>query len=249
MQFDITLHPILEKAIMLAYENLIQDAHHNLLLKYRIPIYNALKVEDGINTIKIRGWLAVLSAKLVLPVWEKEKPEDTFSRTFIEQAEKFLLSRKTSDEFVENINPNSLAAGGLYVDLDVSMEALYAAEAALLALTEAQGISLYKEVTSIKHLQKLETEIEQGFPDEMLQGKYVDCASMAVCAYSGISFDWDTIAENIFDFIQDDKKMLEHINTTFHPNFDPAKRLEFWQWWLTEAIPQAWELAHQSSSQ
>jgi Immunity protein Imm5 len=26
--------------------------------------------------------------------------------------------------------------------------------------------------------------------------------------------------------------------------FDPEKRLEFWTWWLTEAIPQAWELAH-----
>ncbi len=26
------------------------------------------------------------------------------------------------------------------------------------------------------------------------------------------------------------------------------KNLEFWEWWLTEAIPQAWELAQQSSS-
>jgi hypothetical protein len=30
--------------------------------------------------------------------------------------------------------------------------------------------------------------------------------------------------------------------------FDFQKRLEFWQWWLTEAIPQAWELAQQSFS-
>lgn len=28
--------------------------------------------------------------------------------------------------------------------------------------------------------------------------------------------------------------------------FDAKKRLEFWEWWLTEAIPQAWELAKQS---
>jgi hypothetical protein len=28
---------------------------------------------------------------------------------------------------------------------------------------------------------------------------------------------------------------------------DLNKRLDFWQWWLTEAIPQAWELGHQSS--
>jgi hypothetical protein len=26
------------------------------------------------------------------------------------------------------------------------------------------------------------------------------------------------------------------------------KRLEFWEWWLTEAIPEAWELAQQSTS-
>jgi hypothetical protein len=24
---------------------------------------------------------------------------------------------------------------------------------------------------------------------------------------------------------------------------DPQKELEFWEWWLTEAIPKAWELA------
>lgn len=30
--------------------------------------------------------------------------------------------------------------------------------------------------------------------------------------------------------------------------FDPTKRLEFWQWWLTEAIPQAWEMANQTFS-
>jgi hypothetical protein len=26
---------------------------------------------------------------------------------------------------------------------------------------------------------------------------------------------------------------------------DNQKKLEFWQWWLTEAIPQAWEMANQ----
>ncbi len=30
--------------------------------------------------------------------------------------------------------------------------------------------------------------------------------------------------------------------------FDPIKRLEFWEWWLTEAIPQAWEMAEQTYS-
>jgi len=31
--------------------------------------------------------------------------------------------------------------------------------------------------------------------------------------------------------------------------FDLEKRLEFWLWWLSEAIPQAWELAHTSENQ
>lgn len=30
--------------------------------------------------------------------------------------------------------------------------------------------------------------------------------------------------------------------------FDPQKCLEFWEWWLTEAIPQAWELAQQTNT-
>jgi hypothetical protein len=28
--------------------------------------------------------------------------------------------------------------------------------------------------------------------------------------------------------------------------FDDRKRLEFWEWWLTEAIPQAWDLGQDS---
>ncbi|MBN9390848.1 MAG: hypothetical protein J0I20_22655 [Chloroflexi bacterium] len=98
-------------------------------------------------------------------------------------------------------------------------------------------------------VQLIEDDILQGYPDEMFIGLFVDCASMAVCAYSGISFDWDIVDDEVNEGINDFQKVLNLVNTTFAPEFIPEKRLEFWKWWLKEAIPQAWELAQQSSNQ
>jgi hypothetical protein len=30
---------------------------------------------------------------------------------------------------------------------------------------------------------------------------------------------------------------------------DPAKRLEFWEWWLSEAVPQAWDSVPEQGNQ
>lgn len=57
--------------------------------------------------------------------------------------------------------------------------------------------------------------------DDIISYHRVDFASEAVKAYTCVSDD----------------------STTY---FDPAKRVEFWKWWLTEAIPQAWQLAQTS---
>jgi hypothetical protein len=42
------------------------------------------------------------------------------------------------------------------------------------------------------------------------------------------------------------KKYPPYIKQYKPLSIDTQKRLEFWEWWLTEAIPQAWELAHKS---
>jgi hypothetical protein len=55
--------------------------------------------------------------------------------------------------------------------------------------------------------------------NDILFNDYGDYANSAVKAYT-------------FDY-----KLGEY-------EFNFKKRLEFWEWWLTEAIPQAWELAH-----
>jgi len=239
-----TLPSDVEQAIEKAYHEMLKDVHHNLHLKQRLYIYKAITVTAGFKAKKIRGWLALLTAKLVLPIWEKEKPDDKLPRTLLQVAENFLLNNISLEEIDKDYNLKSIVAGGLYVNWDISTEADYSLDAIVTALAEILGIVLNSEQTQ----RQIEWEIEQGFPDEMMIRLYVDTALVTVCAYSGISFDWDALNIKQLNAISDSEEIIAYVKTSFNPNFNPTKRLEFWEWWLTKAIPQAWELAQQSTS-
>jgi hypothetical protein len=66
----------------------------------------------------------------------------------------------------------------------------------------------------------------------------------------GIGIDFASIAMASYSFKESEKTdLIDKRQINDLENFDPQKRLEFWEWWLTEAIPQAWELAQQSTNQ
>ena len=48
------------------------------------------------------------------------------------------------------------------------------------------------------------------------------------------------------EFEEWQNEQMEQKKTFKQLIFDPIKRLEFWEWWLTEAVPQAWEIAEQT---
>lgn len=53
-----------------------------------------------------------------------------------------------------------------------------------------------------------------------------------------------TLEEGTYSIFYDlAKTMLERLKNFVPYSVDLPKALEFWEWWLTEAIPQAWELA------
>lgn len=239
------LPPKLEEAIETAYIQMLHEPHHSLVVKQRLPIYQAMTESNPEIGRKARGWLAFLAAQKVLPIWEKESPSNDSRRINLELTKDLLTGKLFLEELKENYETTLMFLGGGLGQhgWDYSSEANYAFFAPDLALAEAMGDFLYKRdpISLIDIIEQ--RDIEQGFPDEMMIALNVDTASVAVCAYSGISFDWDALDKMGFNSNDHSSEILTHVANTFHPNFKPAKRKEFWDWWLGEAIPQAWKLA------
>lgn len=236
------LPEIVQQSIEVARTRMLQDPHHSLILKHRLEIYENINKAAGSNAIKTRAWLALLTAELVLPIFGNPDSAYLLPSNLVKEAKDILLGKSAKRELREI---EALTAGGFYIDTEIySDEAGYAAEAALLALAEAHEFVYYKQFDTLELQQIIEKQIAQGYPDEVFRGLFVDAASMAVCAYSGISFDWDALSEMaVSENGLSAEEWVFHANTTFAPNFQPAKRREFWEWWLSCAIPQAWQLA------
>ncbi len=63
--------------------------------------------------------------------------------------------------------------------------------------------------------------------------------------WKAISMDYASEAANAISAIPN-PTFRDWQNSDIPISFDKKKRLEFWEWWLTEAIPQAWDLAQTS---
>lgn len=178
----------------------------------------------------------------MLVLFFREYPATQFPSRLVQVAEQFLRGEITLEEINESYNPRSIVSGGFFYD-DAPPELNYTLDATVMALAEAIGVKLYRAYFPNDVWQIIERDIELGFPDEMMIAWYVDTASVAVCAYSGISFDWDTLDKMGLNGNDNAAEIVAHVNKTFHPDFNPSKRKEFWDWWLGEAISTAWNLA------
>ena len=74
----------LKKAIDQAREEMNFDSHHSLLPKQRLPIYQAMENIEEPLVKKWRAWLAILTARFVVPVWQKYMPDDNLAERIIE---------------------------------------------------------------------------------------------------------------------------------------------------------------------
>jgi hypothetical protein len=91
----------------------------------------------------------------------------------------------------------------------------------------------------------------------------MEMACVADAAYSGL---YQAVARRLSSYVSKNLKHIEHLTDDELPTeildgtgsamlayaggnilgpVDTQKRLEFWEWWLTEAIPQAWQLAQE----
>jgi hypothetical protein len=182
-------------------------------------------LENELNNLTIGDlvvdWLAIVSARKVLPIWERIWSQ---VETYNDANPKEII------QTAESILNKSANISEVYVklsdDFNIPVEVFATFDVALAFRAAYNALELILADPKFINL-----EIEDKINEI---GK--DFAFIAMRAYA--------YNKNTRDEIEN-KSKGEAITIA---NFDLKKRLEFWEWWLTEAIPQAWELAERSVS-
>ena len=202
-----------------------------------------------------RSWLSILAARKVLPIWyEVLKKANKLDRELLEEdwtyiyADRYLINYEGSVGFAEylilvgeNILKNKkyndllhymgtvlYKTDGFYDRLtntntksweDWIDQADYSGYAAFQAFIESFGDRIY-DISGNNN--RTIADISNGYPRKKIYKGYP--AEAAHIAYAGV---------------YDNRGYWEM-------RYDSHRNLEFWEWWLTEAVPQAWELAQTS---
>lgn len=179
---------------------------HALLPIHRQAIYDCLGPARDSQARRIRGWLDIVTARRVLPIWLADRPHDGRVMRLLTLAERVL--RNQGDE--RGVRDEAEVVwwwltdddhGGRYEKL--SSPAYYSLGAAILAVFS----SLDDNPLIGMHLEGSET-------DANIDEASSDAAKWAANAAAGPVWRQDS---------------------------NNAERLKFWEWWLTEAVPAAWE--------
>jgi hypothetical protein len=225
MTLPIEVTRVIESSIRLVYES----PSFSLLPKNRLSIYSSFESNNKSLSGKILGWLTLLSTQKVLFIWEQIEPTDNLPQRMLNVAENVLKENMNVEEarmmFLFEFHEE--AGERIFAEYDeIRYKVEHVCEAAYDALRVTLGGKPF-EGCKMK-------DIDEGIVDEKLDYCWGDSASSAVIAFSGS----DIIA------LQPLGNRVAKISAISPPRLHPQKRLEFWTWWLTEAIPQAWELAH-----
>lgn len=204
------------------------DSHpgHHFDWRIRRDMYHRMKNQYGQRGSESHGWLAVITAEQVLPLFTATFPDDLLPQQLVHCA--LQIMQKTVD-------PNSKDAleledhGYLSTGIDcmtwrpvIAYHAEYAGDAAYKALMEARG-----EYQLLDHTEQLiRGQAAQVFhmpantsPDEVTDS---DIAHLAAFC--------DTAGSAAIAFACHKERFL----------LDRQRLKLFWEWWATTAIPETW---------
>jgi hypothetical protein len=215
--------PDLQKAIAEAYAALINDPQHALLPMYRHRIYEALGAvhypEEPLDPRAqlTRVVLDLLSVRRVLPIWEAERPDFPWPQRLLELAEGVLdglVSREVARAEAD-------AAFALLDEVD------YEASAHDITEVEASRDVIRFRRVSLPAYYVCDAAVETLFVASGLfrfeLGEPVpDETDADVDPYTSDTAHWASTA---------------YAGGVWDPSSDPIKRNEFWEWWLSEAVP------------
>lgn len=210
------LSPQLQQAIDQAYEAVEQHPQHALLPFYRgeiykaisPAIYNALRELIDPPAYRVRVMLSLLTGPQILPVWQQERPDDTWPQDLLDMVERVLRGTVSPEQASIEAEKAFDQAGELAQTMEEpALQRVWAVVAfAIEALFEAAGAHGFGTMI-----------ISRNETDANLDPWTSDPALWAAAAYAGPVWD---------------------------PESDSIRRKEFWEWWLREALPAAWEAGH-----
>lgn len=196
---------------------------HRFAPHQRQAVYAALSpVSDSLN-YRVRAWLAIITARRVLPIFQQALPLEEMPRRLIDLAEAVVQGKLAADSMeVKSYADQSYHRMSSARLATMPWPVHLAAYAARKALLEACGIEPLSDLDECC-MYTFDGDAIPGseWTDEDLcldeAGDAASAAAVASAADTSTSFA-----------------------TTSTPACEPAKLLEFWEWWLTEAVPAAW---------
>ncbi len=195
------------------------------------------------------GWLAILTAKKVLPIWDRieeyftDEAYSVSAHHIIGVAEALLQGKISYTE--ASTDNDEFYLEGSFISSTATNDIVCAYYSACEALRFILHGVKYRYIQNY-----FSTEDDKVFGGDFF-------TTQALEAYTVIDKnppgkykvqDVDIIMQDFLNF-----KIIDNISDGHQPlqlplplDYSLEKRLEFWEWWLTEAIPQAWELAYKN---
>jgi hypothetical protein len=210
--------------------------YHNLSWNHRHAIYQAFKVDPVGQQARI--WLDILTTHYVLPQWEAIRQSEIWEdydepKTMVQLAEDVLMGKTAPSVGREMALHWSEVSDLSGETLDSPYyNAWCVFKAALTTVWLAVGWDCF------------ENPDPESVPttDHISEWVYGDTAEMAMLAYVGGT--WTPVEGWTTGFEEQGGEWDRETPEA------QARRQAFWEWWLLEAIPQAWEQAvHETKEQ
>jgi hypothetical protein len=200
---------------------------HHYDWRIRRMLYELMNATYGKQGYEAHGWLAILAAEFVLPIFLAAITDDPLPEQLLDCAQKVIQRAVPRDSAVvmELLEEGCLGTGLDCIDWrdTIAYNAEYAGEATYVALVEANGN--HDLLEAIEECVRGEGVVAFNLPQGMTLdditdyeiadiGLYRDTASAAAIAYA----------------CEKERYLLE-----------PQRLNEFWEWWATEAMAEAWK--------
>jgi hypothetical protein len=216
------LQPILQEQIHASWDWLHADPQHTLTPAQRRAIYTAIGPRSDRHSQHLRAWLDILTAQRLFPLWQPFWSGDNEPERLIQAAVSVLKGTIPISQ-AEALLANALEGSDLSpIGEEYSTFHIFCiCELAILALAEALGRDSGDDYLMRSH------------PTEVDVSKWCDAAGWAAVVIGGGTWHPDLQHPHVGRWDRTGADVL-------------VRQRMFWEWWLTEAIPAAWQAAEGS---
>lgn len=224
------LTPRLDDAVNTAILAVQREPQHDLLPYYRAAVYAALGDLDTDLGYWRRGRLAIATATYVLPFWRQAFPHDDRADVLLQAMERTLLG-------LESVATLDAARDELFSWLDRHR---FAPEDSL-PTTEDEPLVLFGAEDGDLDLRADVAPESAVFAADTALAACIPILGIDVFSATEIS-DYDREGD-VLEPGQDAAWSAANAYAGRSMHTDADRRLSYWIWWLTEAVPQAWSSA------